>query len=850
MTPLDRFLADARPLLDAARAATPQAAADPLQALALDAAVLVMPELAELATAMVRASARASADELAPAFAALDGALDALANADESGARYDAAALRALAHALGGARPAIPPPPRAAAAEPDDSAWEPSVDEDMIDPFLEESRERLESVAAQLLALERSPDDAEIVRALFRDLHTLKGSSGFVGLKKMARVAHHAEDLVGQVRDRKRAVDRGVIDVLLATVDVLGAILERASARAHLDVDVAPVLARLLDPSAGAPPASSRELAAPPPSADETSPAAPKAQSTLRIDFAKLDLLLDLVGELVLAKGKLGTGLADLGMLTRELDVQRRRGFGRRGRRAPLAREDVAEELGRLQRVFDDLRQDLEGAQRGLEGVSGQLRDQVMKLRMVPVGRGWARYPRTIRQLAQQLGKEVVLETRGEDVELDKVLVEQLDDPLMHLIRNAIDHGLESPDAREAAGKAREGTLRLAAHHRGSQVVLSLSDDGGGIDAAKVRRRAVERGLLDEARAASLTDAQAVDLIFAPGFSTAERVSDVSGRGVGMDVVRETITRLKGTVHVESRQGRGTTFELRLPLTLAIVQVLLVRVAGQTLAIPLDLVRRTLALPPRDIRLTGSRETILDEGAEVPLLRLGELLGWNEAAGELPDELPIILADLGKRVVAFACDGFLGRQEVVLKTLGTLLRRVPGAAGATLVGDRPVLVLDLPSLVNLSQSHGRGMPTRPTPGLGGATATGQAGGARRVLIVEDADVIRESLRRAFEAGGYVVTTARDGEEGLSRARAEAFDLVTTDVVMPRLDGYGLTRRLRALDAYRDVPIVMVTSKADRIDRVRGFDAGVDAYVTKPTDTAEILRIAERLLAAR
>jgi two-component system chemotaxis sensor kinase CheA len=268
-----------------------------------------------------------------------------------------------------------------------------------------------------------------------------------------------------------------------------------------------------------------------------------------------------------------------------------------------------------------------------------------------------------------------------------------------------------------------------------------------------------------------------------------------------------------------------------------------VRVAGQTLAIPLDLVQRTLAIPPEAVRLTGTRETILDEGVERPLLRLGRVLGWEHSAGELPSELPIVLVDLGKRVVAFACDGFLGRQEIVLKTLGTLLQRVPGAAGATLVGDRPVLVLDLPAVVELASD--RATLARPTD-----EPTEAAVARARVLVVEDADVIRESLRRAFEGAGCEVVVARDGEEGLSIARTERFDLVSTDVVMPTMDGYELTRRLRAMESYRDVPIVMVTSKAERIDRIRGFDAGVDAYVTKPTDADELLRTALRLLERR
>ncbi|HJL50699.1 MAG TPA: response regulator, partial [Polyangiaceae bacterium LLY-WYZ-15_(1-7)] len=433
----------------------------------------------------------------------------------------------------------------------------------------------------------------------------------------------------------------------------------------------------------------------------------------------------------------------------------------------------------------------------------------------------------------------------------DKVLVEQLDEPLLYLVRNAVDHGIERPDEREAAGKPRAGTLSLSAFHRGNQIVVRLSDDGKGIDPERVREKAVRSGLVSAEAAAELDAEQVIDLIFHAGFSTREQVSDLSGRGVGMDVVRETLARLKGTVHVSSTLGQGTVFELRLPLTLAIVQVLLLRSAGQTFALPLDLVRRTLAVAPETLRLTGQQETLLEDGREIPLIRLDQLLRLPGAATEVPREAPVVLVEVGHQLVGLVCDAFLGRKEIVLKTLGSLLKRVPGAAGATLVGDRPAVILDVPALVSLAMTE---TPQAPRPEGVEGQAVGESEAPRgkaRILVVEDTDVIRETLRRTLTRAGYEVVVARDGAEGLERARAERFDLVSTDVVMPGLDGYELTRRLRRLEGYRDVPILMVTSKAERIDRLRGFDAGVDAYLTKPTDAAELLRaIDEHLVSAR
>ncbi len=839
---IETFLEDARTLMDAARDAvlsgSPADAAEPLQAIALDAAVLDMPELASLATSLVGISERASRDDavLGAGLQSLGEVLEELRNADESGARYDAARVRKANDAL----QTIPPPPPPPRETPvDDSQWTPTVDDDMIDPFLEECHDRLESLSERLLELEQSPEDPELVRAIFRDLHTLKGSSGFVGLKKMARLAHRAEDLVGQVRDGSRGADRGVVDALLATLDVLQAIVQRAADRAPIDVDIAAVVQQLQSPRQQVAVSSSLP-AAPAPTRDTPT----RTAQTLRIEFAKLDELMNLVGELVLSKGQVQAGLEDLSGLAREIEVQRRgaRRTGRGRRTGQVRMEDFATELGRVQRAFDALHSDMEQAHRQLEFVSGQLRDQVMKLRMIPVGRGWSKYHRTVRQIAGNLGKQVNLELSGEDTELDKVLVEQLDDPLLHLVRNAIDHGIETPAQRQDAGKPEAGTVRLSAFHRGNQIVISIQDDGKGIDPGAVRAKAVERGLISAEAAEALELEKVYDLIFHAGFSTAEQVSDLSGRGVGMDVVRDSIHRLKGTVHVESTLGKGTYFELRLPLTLAIVQVLLLRAGGQTFAVPLDLVRRTLSVEPSEVRQVGRQDTLRMQEEELPLLHLRPLLGLPSAAGATSNAHSVVLVELGSQNIGLVCDEFLGRREVVLKSMGTLLKRVPGAAGATLLGDRPAIILDVPALAAMAMRHPDRARPRPTE-LPPPTETASA----KILVVEDSDVIRETIRRTLERAGFEVVVARDGVEGLACARDAVFDLVSTDVVMPNMDGYELTRRLRTLDAYRDVPIIMVTSKDERIDRIRGFDAGVDAYLNKPTDAAELIRIIRRHL---
>ena len=846
------------------------AALDLLMALEMDARMVGVPELADLAEALRLSVAalqgrRPGAEQLQPLAHAADIVAHAfveLAQPDASGAHVSTERLVATRDALrqGSLHPSLPPlPPSRPAAAPvfpveDDSLWEPQVDEDMIDPFLEECQERLEGLAQRLVELERSPDDAELVRAVFRDLHTLKGSSAFVGLKRMTRLAHAAEDLVGAVRDGRRAVDRGVVDSLLAALDGLTAIVQRATARAPIDVDVTPLLARL---EGG--PAAAVARSAPATTTDAVAPAATQIGAsraqTLRIGFEKLDLLMNLVGELVLAKGRLSVSFGGLGSIRRELGEQRRnavairQGSGSARRRAGAVRsQDLPTELGRVERAFDQLSSELEVAGQQLDFVAGELRDQVMKLRMVPIGRTWSKYNRTVREIAGKLGKQVRLELVGAETELDKVLVEQLDDPFLHLVRNAIDHGIEGPEQRVASGKTGEGLLRLTAGHRGNQIVIRIEDDGRGIDVEGVRRKAVEKGLVDADAAASLEENQIFDLLFRPGFSTAAAVSDLSGRGVGMDVVRETISQLKGTVSVDSRPGQGSSFEIRLPLTLAIVQVLLLRCGGETYAVPIDLVERTVAAPAAAIRRATNREVLYDGVRDLPLIRLRDALGLASAGGGMTADHPVVVVDVAGQSYGLLCDGFLGRQEIVIKSLGKVLARVPGAAGATLIGDRCVLILDVPAVVAIAQaapSHAIRVGAVEEPeGVHPDAATNP-----HILVAEDADVIREAIRRALVAAGYRVTTARDGNEALALATAEHFDLVSTDVVMPGMDGYELTRRLRASPEYRDVPIVMVTSKEERIDRIRGFDAGVDAYLTKPTDSAELLRVIRKHLSS-
>jgi two-component system, chemotaxis family, sensor kinase CheA len=839
-------------------------------ALRTSAALLGVDALARAAAAAENALAEHDASSwsdlrapLAACAAAIAAAIDVLSRPDASGARLDdTRALDEAAAALGGTMQRAPAPrprvtPPSPTAPSDDAVWVPQVDADMIEPFLEEAAERIEALAQKLLRLESAPGDVELVREIFRDLHTIKGSSAFVGLRRMNRLAHAAEDLVGQLRDGARGADRAVVDALLGALDALRAILHAAAAvdptaGTRIDVPIDEALARLRAPGStpAAPPAPSGinvQSAAGGASGGASGPAG-EARHTLRVDFDKLDTLLNLVGELVLARARLHGTIASVGVLGRELEGLVRRARVQRGR---LDLDDV----DRFQRILSELANDLGGGAGALDHVSADLRQQVMKLRMLPIARVFTKYHRTVRELANTLGKRARLEIVGGDTELDKVLIEQLDDPLLHLVRNAVDHGLEAPAARKAAGKPDEGVVTLAAYHRGNQIIVEVRDDGAGIVPERLRDKAREKHLASDDELAAMNDTDVLDLIFRPGFSTASRVSDVSGRGVGMDVVRDTIQRLSGSIELRSTPGAGTTFTLRLPLTLAIVQVLLVRVAGEDYALPLDVVKRTLHLGPDDVHRVYDREVVFVGDEQIPLLWTAEALGMGDGGPPLDlggaPEWPVVLVDAGGELYALAVERLVGKREIVLKSLGALLEQVPCAAGATLIGERVAVILDVVQVVQRALSRAatprRGADRRPP-----TTDSSAAKRRPRILLAEDSDVVREQLKRVLEAHGYEVVAARDGAEALDLASRDplGFDLVSTDVMMPNLDGYELTRALRAQPRHRDVPMIMVTSKGEHLDRVRGFDAGVDEYMTKPLDSGELVRAVERHLGRR
>ncbi|MGD0580720.1 MAG: chemotaxis protein CheA, partial [Bryobacteraceae bacterium] len=552
-----------------------------------------------------------------------------------------------------GASAAAPAPP---ALERPQAAYSLAQDPELVADFILESREHLTSVEQRLLTLEREPSDADAVNSVFRGFHTIKGLAGFLEFAPLQEVAHEVETALNLAREGKLAITPAVIDVILESVDYLsraiagvesGAGCERLPGHDRLLEKVRSLRAEepgVPEPQPAAPPETKPEIAAQP-DTDAKRPAAIAESSSVRVDTAKLDYLVDMVGEMVIAQS--------LVRHNRTLAV--------------AADPSLQRDLAQLARI------------------TGEVQRTAMAMRMVPIGQLFQRTARQIRDLSRKVGKQVELVTRGEDTQLDKTIAEALADPLMHMVRNAIDHGIEAPDIREAAGKAPQATITLAAYHQAGQIVIEVADDGRGLDCQKILTKARQKGLVEGG--AHLSESDTFRLILEPGFSTADQVTDISGRGVGMDVVRKQVEKLRGRIEIHSQAGQGTTFLLKLPLTLAIIDGLVVTIGRHRYIVPLFAVREMFRPAAESMFSVQNRqEMALVRGRLLPVLRLYKRFGLAPRT-EDPCQALLIVAETEGQPFCLMVDDLIGKQEVVIKSLGEGLGKVPGVAGGAILGD-------------------------------------------------------------------------------------------------------------------------------------------------------------------
>ncbi len=728
-------------------------------------------------------------------------------------------------------------------------AW--GDDPELIATFRAEVEERLASLQAGLLQLETHQSPRQVVTLLFRDAHTVKGSARMLGLEGVLHVAHNMEDLLGALRDGRFAVRKDHVDLLLAACDGIQRALPGDDALD--DTALAPLVAALVSAVAGAEPVEVPVLAQ---VAIPEQPAAPDAETSrqasdsVRVAASKVYDLLDAVGEADLGARRVeqttGTLLALAAEQARWAGVLRQATHRHAGDLPP----EVALALHRLVGAGDELAGTVRGLRELVEGHRGGMalvRDGAMGLAMVPVRRVFAALPRIARDVAKATGKDVSLVLTGEDVELDKQVLDGVADALKHLVINAVDHGCEAPADRAAVGKPAQAVVTVSARSVGGTVVLEVADDGAGVDEDAVRDKAVRLGLLPADTAA--TGPALLGVLFTPAFSTSDTVTETSGRGVGLDVVRDAVEELGGSVEVRSDRGAGTAFVLTLPITLGVLRCLVARVGEERYAVPVPGVVESLSLRDAEVHTLAGAPVVLRHGISIPLLDLGAALGLTRSSGEAPRAALVVRHASGPGgQIAWAVDRLEGESELVVKDLGAFLGRVPFVAGATIDGDGSVVcLLDLRELADRAVGGGGFMAPASAPAQRKAASAPGVKKAR-VLVVEDSVGVRELERVILEGAGYLVETAVDGLDGASRLGADPADLVLSDVEMPGMDGFDLTRTIRRTKGWENVPVIIMTSRGEEHARQAGMDAGCSAYLLKNEfDQEELVSTVRRLV---
>lgn len=511
-----------------------------------------------------------------------------------------------------------------------------------------------------------------------------------------------------------------------------------------------------------------------------------------------------------------------------------------------LLSRDLAETTGDVTSAgsrLNDLISDFDGYLTRLNSLTGEVEDRLMRLRMLPLRHLSSRLHRTVRVTAQSRQKVVDLVIEGESVELDKTVLEEMAGPLDHLLRNAVDHGMEAPAVRAASGKPEQGSIHLRAFHEGTQVVLQIRDDGKGLDREKLRESAVRQGYISLEDAAALTEQQLFSFMFLPGFTTASEVSEVSGRGVGLDVVKATVSKMKGTLSVQSELGKGTTFTIRLPMTLALTRVVLVKSGTETYAVPLAAVSQVLRIEPEQLERVGRKPVLRLGGKVVPTMHLAEVTGQQLPPDANLTRLKAVVLNIGDQRLALMVDQVVEAREVVVKTIGSLLSRVHGVTGATIMGDGSVVLILNPNDMLLHQAA-VGPQTRLRASQQAAKPTAEN---YEVLIVDDSPSVRRVLTNLIRNAGWTPRAAKDGLEALEMIHSGAArpDLLLLDIEMPRMDGYELTAALRGMPSHRQTPIVILTSRAGEKHRKRAFELGANDYMVKPYQDDALLRVVRR-----
>lgn len=777
--------------------------------------------------------------------------------------------------------------------------------QEIMEDFLIEAFEMIEQLDQDLVELENNPQDLELLNRIFRVAHTIKGSSSFLNFDTLTHLTHNMEDVLNKARKSELKLSHEIMDVVLPSIDLMKALLmsirdngtdensgidisesvKKLQAISNEKSDSAPTqtsnenkkttqdptpevqnlstsnnpladepdldysnmseqeveaeIARLLQKRQEADkqkrsekkkmqnqdaienvnqtqkPQSEEALTPQKPEnqkkADEAKSPSTGVEQTVRVDVRRLDSLMNLIGELVLGKNRL---IRIYG------DVEER-----------YDGEKFLEELNQVVSSISTVTTDLQLA--------------VMKTRMQPVGKVFNKFPRMVRDLSRELGKNIDLIITGEETELDKSIVEEIGDPLIHIIRNSCDHGIEVPEVRKNAGKAEVGTVELKAYNEGNHIVIEISDDGKGLDPDMLKQKAIEKGVITEREADAMTDKEAFGIIFKPGFSTAKNISNVSGRGVGMDVVKTNIEKLNGLIEIESEKGVGTTQKLKIPLTLAIIQALLVGVQEEYYAIPLSSVLETVRVSQDEIYTVDGKSVLRLRDEVLSLVRLADIFKVD-AILEATNEVYVVIIGLADQKIGVIVDYLIGQEEVVIKSLGYYLKNTTGIAGATVRGDGKItLIVDVAAMMDMAKNV--------KVSINKLIDEAEASRAKNspsdyiVLAIDDSSTDRAIMKKCLKPLGVTVLEASNGLEGLDIVKngEKTPDAVLVDIEMPRMDGYSFAAEVRKYNKFKNIPLIAVTSRTSKTDRMRGVESGMTEYITKPYTPEYLANVVKR-----
>lgn len=753
--------------------------------------------------------------------------------------------------------------------------------------FKVEAEERLQNMNKWLLELEKSSHNELAMKEFQREIHNLKGTSRMAGFNDIGTLAHKMEDVINAIQEGKLQINN-VSEVLFNSLDVIGFLVEAGVGGQEVEVNTENILHNLNETLKHSQNLETKEI--------ERANAKPlgkiliedkiisqeqlqialekqkkgvfrELEETIRVSTSKLDSLSNTLGEMVIHQAKFEEYLNNLSVIINLIKEQ--------NKNSTEITERLKTGSENLTNVFsDDLLQVLnknKGSNaRLLEKVStifneqqdavstmvmitDKLQSDVMALRMLPISTVFDLFPRTVYDLAKEYNKKVDLKINGAETELDKKMLEQLKDPFMHLLRNAVDHGIESPDERKKIGKPEVGTISLSAWQEGGRIYIKVADDGRGIDPVKLKEIAVKKGLIDNDEAQRMSDDEARHLIFISGFSTSIIVTDVSGRGVGVDVVRRNIEdNLSGQIILSSEVHKGTEFTIILPLTLAVTPSVLIKSGGQLFAIPATSVQLCLMISPHEIQSVEGKEAIRVIDATVPLVRLDEVLGLPSGCKssqkgcegfESGDIIKVAVIEYGHQKIAFLVDELIKEQDIIIKPLEDFLQKVKNVAGITILEKGEVVpILHIPDLMDSAKQVTAGKKAEARVALPKEKET------QRILIVEDSLTTRELEKNILKSAGFQVDTAVDGIDAFNKIAEEKPDLIVTDIQMPRMDGFKMTEKLKQDTKYKNIPVVMVTALVKDEEKRRGIEVGADAYITKTSfNQAYLIEIIERFI---